>query len=84
MEHIFKGKWISDAEMAALMPRNVFHRQLESLTLDTTKYRNAHILFRRKFSLDKAPESAKIYITADDYYKLYVNGKFVSQGPAPS
>lgn len=24
-----------------------------------------------------------MYITADDYYKLYINGQFVAQGPAP-
>lgn len=29
-------------------------------------------------------EKAVIYISADDYYKLYINGKFVASGPAPS
>ena len=25
-----------------------------------------------------------MYISADDYYKLYINGHFVTQGPTPS
>jgi hypothetical protein len=83
MEYTFQGKWISNEKLAVLQPRNVFFRQLEVQSLDCSQYRNEHILFRRKFSVDKF-SSAKIYITADDYYKLYINGKFVSQGPAPS
>ena len=82
--HQFLGKWITDGEFYALPPRNVFFRQLERVALDCTEHRNRHILFRRKFTLASKPRSAKIYISADDYYKLYVNGRFVGQGPAPS
>ena len=84
MEHNFYGKWITDGEFAALEPRNVFHKQLDIVDLPCDQHRNRHILFRRKFTIDKKPTEAQVYITADDYYKLYVNGKFVCQGPAPS
>ena len=84
MSHQFHGKWISDAELAALQPRNVFHRQLEPLALDCSEHRNRHVLFRKRLLLDNVPQSARIFITADDYYHLYVNGIFVAQGPAPS
>lgn len=82
MEHTFVGKWITDSEFCGLPPRNVFHRQLEKADLPCDEHRNRHILFRKKFVLEKKPESATIFITADDYYKLYVNGCFVTQGPA--
>lgn len=81
--HNFMGKWITDGEFFDLAPRNVFHRQLDKVDIDCTEHRNRHILFRKKFTLDKLGE-AKMYITADDYYKLYINGKFAAQGPAPS
>ncbi|MBO7273718.1 MAG: alpha-L-rhamnosidase N-terminal domain-containing protein, partial [Clostridia bacterium] len=84
MAHEFVGKWISDAEMASVKPRNVFFRQLERVELDCREHRNLHILFRKRFSLQEDFSKAKIYISADDYYKLYVNGKFAGQGPAPS
>ncbi|MBQ8781774.1 MAG: family 78 glycoside hydrolase catalytic domain [Oscillospiraceae bacterium] len=84
MEHIFKGKWITDAEFSRLKPVNVFHRQLEKVSVPCTKHRNRHILFRQKFTCDSSTETALVYISADDYYKLYINGKFVGQGPAPS
>lgn len=75
--------WITDAAFASRTPRNVFHRQLEPLDLPADPMSNAHILFRRRFSLDSVPTSAVMRITADDYYKLYINGVLVGQGPAP-
>jgi len=84
MEHVFKGKWITNSAFSKMQPRNVFHRQLEGLTLDCSEHRDEHILFRKKFRLTSAFEKATIYISADDYYKLYVNGNFVAQGPAPA
>lgn len=83
-DHIFKGQWISDGVLANVAPRNVFHRQLQPLDLPQDKNSNSHVLFRRKLVLCKKPTAAKIYISADDYYKLYVGGRFVAQGPAPA
>ena len=82
--HQFVGKWITDAEFYQLPPRNVFHKQLQPIDLPCDEHRNRHILFRRVFSLREQPKNAKIFISADDYYKLYINGRFVGQGPAPS
>ncbi len=84
MKHTFVGKWISDATLSALMPRNVFHRQLATTEPVREENPDAHVLFRKHFTLTHLPEQAKIYISADDYYKLYINGVFVGQGPAPS
>ncbi len=84
MEHRFTGKWISNDTFAHMRPRNVFHRQLSPLPLDCSEHRNLHILFRKRFTLTEDFGDARIYLTADDYYKLYVNGTFVTQGPAPS
>ena len=52
--------------------------------LPCDEHRNRHILFRKAFHYDSSIDSARIYISADDYYKLYINGQFVAQGPAPS
>jgi hypothetical protein len=38
--------------------------------------------FRRTFDLTAAPSSFLIHVTADNRYKLYVNGELVSLGPA--
>ena len=38
--------------------------------------------FRRTFDLPSVPESFLIHVTADNRYKLYVNGELVSLGPA--
>lgn len=45
---------------------------------------NTFVLFRKEFELDKAPDNAKGWILADSRYQLYVNGRRVQWGPAPS
>ena len=45
-------------------------------------FKNVHMLTRKTFSLKEKQDSYKIRITADDYYKLYINGKYVAQGVA--
>jgi len=84
LEHQFNGKWITNEEFYNLQPRNVFHRQLEKMDLPCDQHRNRHILFRRTFNCESAVQNANLYISADDYYKLYINGVFVGQGPSPS
>ena len=78
--HIFQGQWITTEEFATLAPRNVFFRQLDRVRLDTSEHRDRHILFRATVELGDF-STAKICISADDVYKLYINGTFVGQGP---
>jgi hypothetical protein len=43
---------------------------------------NSYALFRRTFDLGKIPPKALLFITADQSYRLFVNGRFVGRGPA--
>lgn len=79
--HKFTGKWITSEEFCNLKPVNVFHRQLEECDINSVAPKNAHILFRKKFCANKN-ENTVIYISADDFYKLYINGRFVCEGPS--
>ncbi len=46
-------------------------------TLDSRKF-----LFRRTFDLATKPEKFIIYISADNRYRLYINGKYLVSGPS--
>ena len=39
-------------------------------------------LFRRSFTLDEIPENFTIYVSADNRYRLFVNGHKIALGPA--
>lgn len=80
-----KPEFITTADFADIPRRNVFHKEnAPELPPETDpKYLNRHILFRRRVALGDF-KRATLRITADDYYKLYINGRFVSSGPAPS
>ena len=77
----FKGKWITSKDFAPLEPVNVFHRQLDKRPIVSRGKQNSHVLFRKKFYSEGG--RATLYVSADDYYKLWLNGRFVCQGPAP-
>lgn len=78
--HSFSGRWITNTTFAAKTPLNVFHRQLEPIDLPCED-QDQHILFRKKFTLTAKPERAAVYISADDRYRLYINGRFAAEGP---
>lgn len=40
------------------------------------------LISRRQFDLEAKPDQARIYITADNCYELYVNGNLINRGPA--
>ena len=82
--HTFSGLPITTEEFEHLAPRSVFSREIDRKVLDTASHRDRHILFRRRFILKDLPQNATLYLSADDHYKLYVNGNFVCEGPAPA
>ena len=79
-----KGKFICHPVFSGLRPLNVFHKENDKSKVyqHPEELRNQHILFRKKATFDVIGK-AMLSITADDYYKLYINGRFVAQGPAP-
>lgn len=81
-QHKFCGKWITCEDMADLPAINVFHRQLDGKTVPDSTFQNKHMLFRKKF-IAETTKGTTLFLSADDYYKLYINGRFVTQGPCP-
>jgi hypothetical protein len=79
----FHGKLITLPDYADISPIEVWHRQLEKREIVSKMEQNLHVLFRDRFTLEQTAGTS-ICITADDYYKLYVNGEYVGQGPASS
>ncbi len=80
--HQFQGFWITNKDFAELEPLQVFHRQLDTTSVKLPEdMLNQHILFRKNFRLDQVPGKAILFVTADDFYKLYVNGQYVAEGP---
>lgn len=86
MEKIWNAKWITHEMFIGVSPMNVFHKEQAEFKINEHRIdlKNFHMLVRKKFNLQTESNNAYIYITADDYYKLYINGEFIVQGPAPS
>ena len=89
--------FISHPDFHALKPIDVYHKEFTEdgkliyergdkdhpINRDhPSSLRNKHVIFRKKFTAGDFKE-ATLKITADDYYKLYVNGEYVTEGPSP-
>ena len=80
-----QGKFICHKDFENLKPIDVFHKELSPKPAEkhAESLCNRHILFRKKAVFGKASK-AILKITADDYFKLYINDVYVTQGPPPS
>ena len=80
-----QGKFICHKDFENLKPIDVFHKEFSPKPVEkhSDVLCNRHTLFRKKVFLQK-PQNALLKITADDYFKLYINDTFVTQGPPPS
>ncbi len=80
---VWQARWLQDPVFEGLPYRECVHpdRRPEN----DGEIQNVHTFFRRAFFLEaRAIRAARLYCTADDCYKLYVNGVFVGTGPAPA
>ncbi|AFH60330.1 family 78 glycoside hydrolase catalytic domain [Paenibacillus caseinilyticus] len=84
MSKAWKASWLTDPEFAELVPLSLLHKEAGGTPPSghPPDLRNHHMLLRKTFECGRLPELAVLDITADDYYKLYINGVFVAQGPA--
>lgn len=87
----WKARWLQDPRFDGLQPIDTLYRWRERdgevrriFAQHQPGLSNVHMLLRKTFNLEAAPASAQLWITADDYYKLWINGRFVGQGPAPA
>ncbi len=76
----FNGKWITTKDFIGAEIKDVFGKGVD----EKTDLCNYHTYFKKSFILKELSGEYKIKISADDYYKLYINGSFVCQGPAPA
>ncbi len=75
--------WICPAEWVDIRPKNILHKEHMSFEMPPRELPDQlHYVFRKTFSCDRVPEGCTLRITADDYYKLYLNGRYICQGPA--
>ncbi|MCH2204580.1 MAG: hypothetical protein MK132_01745 [Lentisphaerales bacterium] len=51
---------------------------------ETQPYRESHVFFRRKFTLNEVPGIAEMWISCHTYFNIYINEQHLSFGPCPS
>lgn len=86
MSKTWIAQWVTDPRFTQEQPINVFHKEKTKIILSAHReeLKNHHMLIRKVFTVGDNFGLAHLDITADDYYKVYVNNSFVGQGPAPS
>ena len=78
----WKGYWITSRRFYHL-PYKVQYGYNRTPEFNS-EITDIHTLFTKSFTSEKNVKSAKLFITGDDIYKLYLNGSFIGEGPAQS
>jgi hypothetical protein len=82
-EALAKAAWLRDPVFAGVPVLDLFHREFEPKP-EISGPTHVHTLFRKDVTLKETPTAATLFITGDDYYKFFINGGYVAQGPAPA
>lgn len=79
-----QAKWICDPRFSALSPLDPIAMQNEEKNVwqRAGKLANTHMLVRKTFLYQGG--RALLKFTADDYCKLWLNGRYLCEGPAPA
>ncbi len=86
-DYPFQPHWYTIPEFSEQMPQQPYHKEYEPSPLHGSRILNLHILARSEYFILSEEHKGQKYllrITADDYYKVYINGKYIGQGPAPA
>lgn len=81
---LFDPTWLTTDAFADVKPIDMYHKEQEENPTAPTDIVNYHVLARAHVTRGESGNSTVVRISADDYYKLYVNGELVAQGPAPA
>ncbi|NQX58100.1 family 78 glycoside hydrolase catalytic domain [Paenibacillus qinlingensis] len=89
MTQAWQADWLTDRAFINLDKSYLYHKELETVVIEPyiPDLQHHHWYVRNVCMLDdKMMNEDQIWLqlTADDYYKLYINGEFVAQGPAQS
>ena len=79
------NNWLTIPEFENVQPIRIYHKAMDtSFTLtNDEEHQNVHVLVRGHFELQEGEEYL-LRLSADDYYKAWLNGTYLGQGPAPS
>ena len=75
-----EAEWIRDPVFEGVSVIDLYRKE-NTPKPDLFGPHNVHTYMRKELVLGSRPVSATAYVTGDDYYKLYVNGALVVQGP---
>ncbi|WNR46185.1 family 78 glycoside hydrolase catalytic domain [Paenibacillus roseipurpureus] len=87
MDKAWAATWIQHPDFIDASPVDLLYK--ETLPPEPFEHpvqlKHHHALFRKEFFLERVASCGVpllLDLSADDYYKLYVNGRYVAQGPA--
>ena len=83
-DYTFIPTWYTIPEFANRRPQNMYHKENDSCEIAPEPIKNLHVLARAYLKRPDNNQRAILRLSADDSYKLYVNGTFVTLGPAPA
>jgi alpha-L-rhamnosidase len=89
MNKQWQADWLTDRSFLTLDKPNLFHKELEKVEQEEHRddLLHHHWYARTSFNWDSSQKNAGptlLDISADDYYKVYLNGELAAQGPAQS